>query len=57
MIKHDKYYGPERRSPERKQLTNQFTIQLMRQVYAEGTVILINEPVKFKGHPTFNYVD
>ena len=52
-----KYPKTERRSKDRKPITNQFTIKLMREINKKGTVIIVNEPVKFKGHPNFNYVD
>jgi hypothetical protein len=51
------YTGPERRAPDRKELTNQFTIKLMRQINMPGNVVLINEPVKFKGHQAYNYTE
>ncbi len=51
------YKGVERRALDRKELKNQFTKQLMRQVNMPGNVVLINEPVKFKGHQAYNYVD
>ncbi len=56
----EKYKGQERRSPERKPLTNEFTIKLMRQINMPGNVVLINMPSnapKYIGSNTHNYVD
>jgi hypothetical protein len=62
-MKNIDYKGIERRSPERKPLKNQFTIELMRQINMPGNVVLINMPsnapkkLSHKGSNTYNYED